>query len=379
MATALAALFLLAFSVYFASRPDYDWDTLAYSAIALRESGTPVTRIHDEAYKALGDVMPPDQFKAVIGHGNVDPEFRHTVASDSNSFLAQLPFYDVKPVYPALMAALHDAGLGLLNSGLAISAAAYFGIGILLYVWFCRWMSPFVAFGTMALFVLNPFLVLLARNIGPDILSLFTLLLGVYLAIERDRPVASALVFVASIAVRPENLIFAGVFLLYLGWIGRLSPSRILLSLAAAGVLYIGLAKLSGNYGWKTLFAYSLVKRSASVSNTSSQLTLLDYLKIYAGRLDRVFMGRGELPMFLLVGFGALCLKARLGLIRDRYAHLVVIAAVLAVARMTILPAEAWRALLLSYMLVTIAFIHACVQLQARATAKLTYAKSPMP
>ena len=79
--------------------------------------------------------------------------------------------------------------------------------------------------------------------------------------------------------MRPENLIFAGVFLLYLGWIGRLSPSRILLSLAAAGVLYIGLAKLSGNYGWKTLFAYSLVKRSASVSNTSSQLTLLDYLK----------------------------------------------------------------------------------------------------
>ena len=81
--------------------------------------------------------------------------------------------------YPALMAGLHDAGLGLLNSGLAISAAAYFGIGTLLYVWFCRCMSPFVAFGTMALFVLNPFLVLLARNIGPDILSLFTLLLGV--------------------------------------------------------------------------------------------------------------------------------------------------------------------------------------------------------
>jgi hypothetical protein len=41
------------------------------------------------------------------------------------------------------------------------------------------------------------------------------------------------------------------------------------------------------------------------------------------------------------------------------------------VARMIILPAEAFRALLPSYIYVTIALVHACIQSQARATTNV--------
>jgi hypothetical protein len=98
---------------------------------------------------------------------------------------------------------------------------------------------------------------------------------------------------------------------------------------------------------------------------------LLDYAKMYFNRLDRIIFGQDELPVFALVGFGALCLKARVDPIKDRYAYLVVIAGVLAVARMIILPAEAFRALLPSYIYVTIALVHACIQSQARATTNV--------
>src|SRR5947207_2784784 len=77
-------------------------------------------------YRALeASRPPPDELK---GRGKIDPAFRQTVAADSNSFLEQLPFYSVKPLYPELMAAVHRAGLSLVASGLAVSAAVYFGI-----------------------------------------------------------------------------------------------------------------------------------------------------------------------------------------------------------------------------------------------------------
>ncbi len=371
-ATLCVTLYMLAFAFYITHRPNYSWDMLAYMAIALHDGGTPVVNIHEQAYAALDAYLPPDQLDALRGRSSVDPEFRQTVAADSDSFLAQLPFFSVKPIYPALMAVLHGAGLGLIDSGLAVSAAAYFGIGMLLYVWFSRWMAPFVAFGLMALLVLDPFLVVLARNVGPDILSTFVLLAAVYLAIERDRPLTSAIVFIGSIAIRPENILYAGVFILYLGWVGKLAPSRIIMCLAAAGILYIGLIQLSGNYGWKTLFYYTFVKKTVDVGAPLPHMEWLDYALMYIGRLDRIVFGQDEVPIFVLIGFGGLCLKARFDPLRDRYVHLIVIAAILMVARMIILPSEAFRALLPCYMMLIIAFVHACAELQARAAARAT-------
>jgi hypothetical protein len=366
----LAAVYMLAFATYFAQRPSYGWDMLAYMAIALRDSGTPVAQIHDETYRALeASRPPPDELDELKGRGKIDPAFRQTVAADSNSFLEQLPFYSVKPLYPELMAAVHRAGLGLVASGLAVSAAVYFGIGMLLYAWFSRWMAPFVAFGIMALLVLDPLLVLMARNVGPDLLSVFALLAGAYLAIERDRPLASAVAFIASIAIRPENILYAGVFLLYLGWLGKLAPLRLILCLAAAGVLYVGVIQSSGNYGWTTLFYYSFINKTAAPADARPHMELIDYARMYIGRIDRIIFGRGELPIFVLIGFGALFLKARLDPMRDRYVHLIVIAAVLAAIRMIVMPTEAYRALLPSYMYVTVAFVLACIQLRAHTGA----------
>src|SRR3984957_4012020 len=351
-ATICAALFMLSFATYFAQRPDYGWDMIAYMAIALRDGGTPAAAIHEQTYEALQAALPQSEFEKLIGRGAPDPnlqpddiEFRQTAAANSDSFLAQLPYWSVKPVYPALMAVLHATGLGLIASGLAVSAAAYFGIGMLLYGWFSRWMGPFVAFGVMALLVLNPFLTLSARTAGPDIVSIFVLLAAVYLSIERDRPIASALTFIVAIAVRPENIIYAGVFLVYMTWAGNLSPMRSILCLAAAGALYLGLVRSSGNNGWRTLFYFTFVNKGAATGGAPRSIGLIDYARMYIGRLDRIFLGRGELPIFVLVGFGGLCLKARYHPLGDRYAHLIVIAGVIAVARMIILPTEAFRAL----------------------------------
>jgi hypothetical protein len=68
----------------------------------------------------MKDFLPPAYWDLLTGHGSVDPEFRQEVATNGNAFMAQLPFYSVKPAYPALMAALSEAGIGVATSAMAI-------------------------------------------------------------------------------------------------------------------------------------------------------------------------------------------------------------------------------------------------------------------
>jgi hypothetical protein len=374
-ATVLAVLYMTAFATYFANRPSYDWDMLAYMAAALRDEGVPTERIHDEVYGAIqalpkgvvdnltGRLTPEAVAAGSATTQMADPDLRQDWAAHSDSFMAQVPFYSVKPLYPAVMALGHSFGLSLITSGLIVSAIAYFSIGLLFYLWFADWMPPIVAFGTMALLILNPWLVVLARSVGPDILSIGYLLFGAYFAM-RGHPVLSAYAFLGSIVARPENIIYAGVFLLYLGVTRQLSPWRTGLFIAATGALYSAISAFGGNYGWKTLFYYVFINRNARPGNPVPHIGLADYVMAYLGRIDQIFLGQGELPVFLLIGYAALCLKAGTAMVRDKYVHLLVIAAVIAAGRMLVLPTEAFRAILPCYMLVTVAFVNACAQLR---------------
>ena len=90
---------------------------------------------------------------------------------------------------------------------------------------------------------------------------------------------------------------------------------------------------------------------------------LSDYAYIYAKELFRlVFSPGAAFPVFALVCFGALLLKFdRQQPWRDPYLHLVFLATMYAAARTAALPGEPDRALAFPYVLIAIAFIHACV------------------
>jgi hypothetical protein len=376
---------------YLATRPSYAWDMMAYMAVALHDLGMPLDQTHDAVYGYLERTLPVGKWDVLVGRPSpaaieesmaspttalADLEFRQEVARDSASFLAQLPFFSVKPLYPALLAVLHATGLDLIPSGMIISALCYIGVGLVFYFWFSEWMPAYVALGLMALLVINPYLVLMARNIGPDMLSDFALLFAVFL-IMHERPLAGVALLLIAITARPENILYAGVFICYLAVVRLLSPLKVLACLAATALLYLVLVRTSGNYGWTSLLYYTFVTKSATPGTTTPVLGTFAIINMYLGRFDRILLGQGELPIFALIGFGALCLKSGLNsryqdLLRDRYAHLLGLCAVLTVVRMAVLPVEAFRALLPCYMLLTVVLIQTCASMQRRVVTNLS-------
>jgi hypothetical protein len=373
LANVMASCFLIFIAVLLVRHPRYDnWDAFAYVAVALRDAGMPADQIHGATFKIMQDFLPPAYWDLLTGHGSVDAEFRQAVATNASAFMEQLPFYSVKPVYPALMAASWEAGAGMIASAMAIGSAAYFGFGVLVYVWFRRWMQPVIAFAIMALMMLNPYLVAVGRTISPDMLSALAIALTAFVIIEHRRlALVSAAILLLAILIRPENIIYAGLFLVYMGYRGDIRLSWVVMLLVGVAAIYLIETQASGNYGWKTLFEYTFVNKSVAPAEEAHH-NILFYVEAYLGRIDLILFGSSvELPIFALVTFGALCLKSRTPAFwTDPYVHLVLICIVLAFARIAILPQNLGRALLAVYMLLTIAFVQACCDLMAQVTPR---------
>jgi hypothetical protein len=377
---ALAALISGIYATWFAQKPLYNWDMIPYVGIALLDAGQPASTLREKTYDVIKKSTAAEAHEFLLGGSeykkdtyNRGADYRYMVANDSKIFADQLPLYTVKPVYPALMSLLYRVGVNPVRASIAISATAYAAICLLLYVWISQWLNPALSLPIAALLSLNPILTPLAQLATPDALSVFVLLLGTFFVMETKSLRTGVGIFIASILIRPENIIYAFIFLAFLAAIRRLALTSCAIGLCVAFGIYFAETRLSQNYGWATLFYFTFIDWRILQGSATNSLGLSDYAYIYAKELFRLVFSRGAaFPVFALVCFGALLLKFdRPQPWRDPYLHIVFLATVYAAARTAALPGEPDRALAFPYMLITIAFIHACVFIKTSAKPNL--------
>lgn len=336
---------------------------VAYVAVALIDSGQRPDTVYQAAYEAIGRSVPPAVVERLKSGTN-----ERLIAVDRTRFAALLPFFTVKPVYPALISVLHKAGWALVPASILISAVSYGAICFLLYVWISRWVPVKLGIPLAGLLALSPFLTPVAQLSSPDALSTLAILTAMFLAIERRYFSFGMAVLVFSIAVRPENILYCGIFLVYLALFRRMNFARLAAFGAASLGLYVTLTSHAGNYGWRTLFYFAMVDNSIAPASFISPLTFLGYLQIYARQAERIVVAAREgFDFFVLIGVAALCLKARTRPWNDRYFHLLMLAALFAMARFLALPSDTPRALLPAYLMLTVAFIQACAEMTTRS------------
>ena len=136
------------------------------------------------------------------------------------------------------------------------------------------------------------------------------LLLGTFLAIEMRHPAAGIAVFVLSILVRPENIIYVFIFSAYLLITHRLTVIKFFIALGVAFALYIVQTRLSHNYGWSILFHFTFFDWTVLEHKSNLSANLSAYANVYLKEIFRMFFSRGvAFPSFVLVAFGALVLR----------------------------------------------------------------------
>jgi hypothetical protein len=218
---------LLLYQIYFSLfHAEVNFDFFFYVGSAYRLFGdgavTPLAYVQDVL---SSEIQWYDISKAIEGSPYVQE-----VMTNAEAFSKQLPYYTIKPVYPALMEILHGFGFEYLQASIIISAGAY--VLIILLAWLCLAHGlPSFSIGAVFVAILlalyNP-LYELSRYSTPDTLNTALIVLSAYLAFRRDQWIAAALVSLFAIYIRPDSIL----------WIGSLSVCYVLakgLSLRAAG------------------------------------------------------------------------------------------------------------------------------------------------
>ena len=294
--------------------PWWNWDMLPYVAVSLSE-GDPTVR-HATVWSYTKKVVPDDEYAALIGatdlstvpkhlleHYQDQVQYRSTAYEDPEAFTEQLPFYSVKPMYPAAIGAWTTGARNLRSS--AVDGAAN-PVVASLYVaraaWVCMGMALFwllflrlpdyaaapIAIGVMAL----PPIRELTTYSSPDTLSGTFILLGFVFALKslgvapgrlpaRTWMIASLGVLFLALAARPDNLLLIGPVLLWFLWNRSVRFAQAFVIGAIALAWYLWHAHISLNYGWAVLLHHSFIDYTEFPSQLQPELSVPMLIDLY--------------------------------------------------------------------------------------------------
>jgi hypothetical protein len=233
--------------IYGIMKPERNWDMVAYVAAAYYKDGYRGVDLTRETYGDIKKEVSAKRFsKLVTG------EYRETVFRDPASLEQQLPFYSPRVAYVELIRLFKHFGLSYTKATYVISAI-FASLSVLV-------LGLIILEATVSIAIL-PFIVALtgyseiARLSTPDAMACFFSLLGIYSLIRKGK----LEFFVAAIlpVIRTDFILLSGLLMIFTYRQGNRFIS--LFSLLSAAAIYILVTKLTGNYGYLTLFNFTFM------------------------------------------------------------------------------------------------------------------------
>ena len=319
LAIALLLLSLLVTTV----PPAHNWDMVAYVALVngwsdselLEELEDRQAAVHQQTWAAIRQGVSGQKYAQLRGE-SVDPDstqwplevinYRQAVASDPAVLAAQLPFYAVKPLYPALLTGLSVLGVGAVAASVAISKVAWVIMGGILFTLLRRRVPLLPSLGVLVALMSQPFVRALAGYSTPDALCSVFVLAALHLALDavshRQRRLA-LLCCLLAVVTRPDSILLVTPIALWLTanrrdyW--RECAAAVLLALLCCAAQ----SYLSGSYGWQVLFQHSFMGYLHFPATDAVDLSIADILAVYLAQLANTGLFWGVVGLAGLVAF----------------------------------------------------------------------------
>jgi len=252
MAQGMILFFSLAFFVYCMLTQEQNWDMLGYAASALTLTGNDAGYIHGYVYDSLANYVSDEEFYFLTS-GN---SYREIMFADPEAFMQQVPYYKIRIVYVGLMLMLSKLGLNFFAAGHLISALAA-SLGFIIF------FRAFKDSVNEIFWYLIPFFFILCgvQDVGQvvtaDSLAFLWFALIAHAYMHKHWSIFPLLV--TSVLIRTDMLVFVAVTVGYFILFRPELRIKSLIAAAAAVVLYLGINRWTGNYGWTTVFYYVFV------------------------------------------------------------------------------------------------------------------------
>jgi hypothetical protein len=328
---ALFCAYVLLTAVTAVVLPDANWDMLPYIAAAGEATHPTPEALHAYAYDAVKDAVSPGDYLALTDDGG---GLRSHMANDPVGFHSMLPMYRVKFLYVEALSVL-SKGMPPVAAMQAIQvfATLLFGAVVLLWLRSARALALAPVLAAVLMVAEFPYA---ARSNTPDLLASALLLAGLY-AHMRKREAATALLVTLAVLVRPDNVIFVGVFAVLLVAFRQWSWGA-LAATVASFASYFAISHWAGHPGWWPHLYFSSIEEQMNMDGFDPAFSVVAYGKAFVNAVVR------SLTFNTWVGVAVLALAGwyatdRAGFRLDKRAGVLMAALVLAVlAKFVVFP-----------------------------------------
>jgi hypothetical protein len=272
---------LLTFYIGF-FKPAHNWDMIGYVASVYKSDGLSNLDLLEATYSDVENEVGAEKF-SVMTTGDWTPSnfikedkafYRPTVYNDYKSLEQQLPFYTPRVIYIALVKVAGIFGLSY-SVGTYLVSSIFACASVLVIAVMLKQLSlPIYALPFLVVF---SGLLQISRLSTPDAMACFFSLAALS-AFLSGRSYYLALAVLLPL-VRTDFIILS-VLLAFIGFFtGRRLASTLAASIAV--ILYLGVNKLMGNYGWLTIFNFTLIGIDPYPADIIVSNSLVDYVRPY--------------------------------------------------------------------------------------------------
>ncbi|RWC31448.1 hypothetical protein [Mesorhizobium sp.] len=329
-AAALALYILLtAFTAWV--MPDANWDMLPYLAIAEEGIYPDAKALHDYAYNTVKSGVSASDYKALTDDGG---GFRSHMTENAADFHSLLGMYRIKFLYAETLSTLSVA-ISPVEAMRLVQVFSVLLFGAITVMWLRSEKALALAPVVGAVLIMADFGDA-ARASTPDLLTSALLLGGLY-AYVRGREVATALLLFLAFMVRPDNIVFLGVFAVLLIAFQQKAWGA-LAGFAASVVAYFAISHWAHHPGWWPHLWFSSIEQHYNMDGFEPAFSIFAYLRAFATSLLRAVSLNSWVGVSVLALAGWFAV-ARAGFRLDRRAGILFAALVLgALAKFTVFP-----------------------------------------
>lgn len=268
-------------AVFIYKKPHYNWDMLAYMALAVNRDHQDIQAVHTITYQSAKENIPAYEYGLLVqpaeGH-------RAQLAESDTLFYNNLSFYAVKPLYNLSVYAAYKAGIPLPRATILPGVLAFLLMGLALFHWMKKYLSLIFAFAASLLLMYSGFMIHTARISSPDTLSALTLFSAFYFMAESKSFIMTSLLLLLAVFIRMDNALTAILILGFLSFTGskekRLPLKWLLLMILLLGISYFIVSGMSGQFGWGGLFYPKFLHYLNEAGNYQQSFSLKTYLSL---------------------------------------------------------------------------------------------------
>jgi hypothetical protein len=262
-----------------------------------------VVKVHSLVYGELRANIPPGAREHLLG-------IERGVAADPNNSAHDrslnpyhaaefFPCYAIRPLFIEALHLLHRAGLGLVRGLILISTLSYLGLGLLVFMWLKRYVSPIVAALAGLLLMISAPILSLGGHGTRDCLSTLVTFGGLYFLLVTPLLAPGFAFLLASIYIRTDNFLLA-VLTIALFWLSHRIKAAHAISLSAVAIVSVWFINhFAGDYGLRMLYYRGFIGTPITPGEMVAQFSLNDYLRAARAGLGLL---KGFPLIFLLFG-----------------------------------------------------------------------------